>query len=182
MVYILVVGTTVCIINIVGLYPRSIYVIGLKWFLYRSCAEGLAVFFLHNGVGYKAVSNSLTFGLLWGLCSAVVPLIIYAEFDDTAFAVVLLALSSFLLVFYLCAWFLPQKYLHRRPALIDYSKFYVGALISFILIMLLILFDFHPGSCAVEIVLAVLDLIQPFVIFRALIADSRFWQGYSCTF
>lgn len=55
LIYVLLVGAVVCVINIFNIYPTNIYIICVKWFLYRTCAEGLAINLMHNGVGPKSM-------------------------------------------------------------------------------------------------------------------------------
>lgn len=176
--YILVVGTVVCVINTIGIYPGSIYVVGIKWFLNRTSSEALALFLLHNGVGNKAITNSIFGGFSWGAISTVVPFVLFAAFGEAAFVISLLCFASALFLFYVACWLLPPKYFHRRPAMSHYARFYVVAIGIFIAVLIILVSDsFDSRSCGLEGILAFLDLVQPFIVFRALMEDSKFWQG-----
>lgn len=61
-----------------------------------------------------------------------------------------------------------------------YARFYICLITVLIIVMLLLLKLDNNNThliCISEIVLLLLDLIQPFVMFRALQQDSLYWQG-----
>lgn len=176
--YILFVGALVCVINIFNIHPTNIYVVCGKWFLYRTVAEGLAVFLMHNGVGSRALYNSLLAGVSWGALSSVLPTIVFVFGGFQNYAIVVIVMSVLLLIFYIVNWLSPRRYLHRRPAMRTYAQFYTLTLICLIVVMLLLVLNpSRPGSCYAEMVLLFLDLLQPFVMFYALQEDSLYWQG-----
>ena len=119
-------------------------------------------------------------GLAWGAVSSFFPVVVFVAWGFQAYLVVVICLAVLLLVFYLCNWFAPESRLHRRPAMLSYSRFYSFVLICLLAVLLMLAFDADSASCIAELVLLVLDLLQPFVMFRALQEDSLYWQG-TCT-
>jgi hypothetical protein len=75
--YEIIVGLLVGLDSAVGLYYENVYVRALKWLLFQSASEGIAVLFLHNGVGIRALRNSSICGISWGLVSSLLPVIVY---------------------------------------------------------------------------------------------------------
>jgi hypothetical protein len=176
--YILFVGALVCVINIFNIHPTNVYIVCVKWFLYRTVAEGLAVNLMHNGVGSRALWNSLLAGVSWGVVSSVLPTLVFVWAGFQSYAILVLILSVLLLVFYLVNWLCPRRYLHRRPAMLAYSRFYTVTVTCLIAVMLMLVYDEDgSGSCFAETALLVLDLVQPFIMFYALQDDSLYWQG-----
>jgi hypothetical protein len=176
-VYEIAIGLLVGFDSVVGLYYDNIYARGVKWFLFQSVSEGLAVLFLHNGVGIRAFRNASVCGLVWGIVSAWLPIIVYHTVSYEAYCGVVITFLSLLLAFYLCCWLLPQRYLHRRPALVHLSRFYI-IIISIFLVGYLISLSTQGGAnCVVELTFAIADFFLPFIVLRALREDSRFWQG-----
>jgi len=176
--YILFVGALVCIINIFNIHPTNVYIVCVKWFLYRTVAEGLAVNFMHNGVGSRALWNSVLAGVSWGVVSSVLPTVVFVMLGFQSYAILVIVLSVLLLVFYVVNWLCPRRYLHRRPAMEAYSRFYTVTVSCLIVVMCLLVLDGDGSSaCFAEMVLLVLDLVQPFVMFYALQDDSLYWQG-----
>ena len=60
--YVLIVGIIVGGTNIAGFLVTEVYSSLIKWFLYRFVTDGLAVFLMHNGIGVRALNNSLLSG------------------------------------------------------------------------------------------------------------------------
>ena len=176
--FIFVVGICVCVINVFGLYSRNMYVIVSKWCLYRGVSEAIAISFMHNGVGMKCLTNSICMGFFWGILASFIPLYIYYIAGFQTYCIVITILAILLLIFYICNWLLPYKYLHRRPSMIAYARFYTLLILCFITVTVLVIFEIIDKIlCVAEISLLILDLLQPFVIFRALQEDSMYWQG-----
>lgn len=175
--YILLIGLFVCIVNIFGIYEKSPVIIAIKWFCYRTCAEGVAVLFMHNGVGFKALRNSMIVGSTWGLFSSVFPLLVYLSLGFDSYAVFVLILGACLLLFYTTVWLAPTSLIHRRPALIGYARFYTCFISCFIIVIVLLMDEEGWVDCISELCLLIIDLVQPFIIFHALQIDSMYWQG-----
>ena len=77
-------------------------------------------------------------------------------------------------IFYLLLWFAPMKYLHRRPAVIPYSKWVAILMGCILLVNTTILVTAKDGLYCVDVLLyALADLVQPFIIYRALLDDSQ---------
>jgi hypothetical protein len=177
-VYLVILGILVGLDDMFVFYSEYVEVICVKWGLYRICSESLAIFLTHNGIGIKALYNSLCIGISWAVISIVIPVIIFEYYGWRTYLLVSSFLILLLAVFYGVMWLSPQDYIHRRPALITYSRFYCIGLIFFALAHYFLLFqDELQLSCFVEIILAFADLFQPLLIFYAMHQDSRFWQG-----
>ena len=59
--YTIGIGIYVGFTEIFGLNLSTVPVIAVKWIVLRFCCDGLAIFFLHNGVGSKAIRHALFF-------------------------------------------------------------------------------------------------------------------------
>jgi hypothetical protein len=173
--YALACGFIVGLDNVTGYWVNSLYIFSVKWILIRTCAEGIAFFFMHSGVGYKALRRSLLSSLSWSVISTMIPIALYVLYGSTAFFVCALIFLSITLFFYLGLWLLPHNILIRRPAAVHYARFYSATMTSLIIAFSLIITG--EGPCFVRVILVVVDLLQPFIILRALNEDSQFWQG-----
>jgi len=116
--YVVIVASTVGFANILGIYPTSLPIATIKWFLYRVPADGLACFLMHNGIGVRALRNAVTFGLVVAFLSGFVPLLIYFAVSMEAYVIVAIALLSAMVAVYLFLALAPADTIHRRPALI----------------------------------------------------------------
>jgi hypothetical protein len=177
-VYLVVLGMFVGLDDMFVFYSQQVHVICIKWGLYRIISESLAIFLTHNGIGIKPLYNSLLIGVSWAVISTLVPLLVFEYYGWQTYLIV----SSFLVLtlssFYGVMWLAPQSSIHRRPALITYSRFFCLGLLVFALAHYLLLFQHQLRlSCLVEVILAFADLCQPLLIFYAMHEDSRFWQG-----
>jgi hypothetical protein len=176
--YEIIVGLLVGLDSAVGLYYENVYVRALKWLLFQSASEGIAVLFLHNGVGIRALRNSSICGISWGLVSSLLPVIVYRAAGFSAYCALVITFLVILLIFYLICWLLPQRYMHRRPALVHLARFYVIIITLFLVGYLIALSSENDNNnCVVELTFAVTDFLLPFVVLRALREDSMFWQG-----
>ena len=176
--YTLLAGTLVATDNVLNILYGNIYVhmFSAKYFLYRWVAEGLAFFLMHNGVGERAFKRSLLLSFLWSILSTSIQLIVFSSVDSVEFYFTGLIMFIILLIFYLLLWLSPSSFLHRRPAAIKYARFYVFTIILTMVALLLVLLA-KTSTCGPLLMLAILDYLQPFLVLRALISDSKFWQG-----
>ena len=174
--YTLLAGTLVATDNVLNILYGDIYMFSAKYFLYRWVAEGLAFFLMHNGVGERAFKRSLLLSFLWSIVSTSIQVIVFSSFDNAEFYFTGLVMYIILLIFYLLLWLSPSSFLHRRPAAIKYARFYVFTIILTVVALFLVLFG-KTSTCGPLLMLAILDSLQPFLVLRALISDSKFWQG-----
>lgn len=178
--YAIGIGCLVAIMNISGVNASSVAASMIKWIVIRFCIDGLAAFFLHNGVGQRAIRNSLSFSSIWAICSGLVPLLAYylTRYNNFyIFVITNITFVAILLAFYLCAWLLPVSFLHRRPALIRFASINTLVLLIELVEDALLLMDYDSESCPVILLLIVSDFIQPFIILYAIRQDTLFWQG-----
>lgn len=173
----IVVGICIGLDSSLGFYHENEYVRSVKWVLYQSCSASVAAFLMHHGIGFRAYRNAAIFGLSWGLISGVVPIIFLVSVNHDAYMVSILGFLSVLFVFYSFCWLLPMSKLHRRPAMVPFARFYVIVVLLFILAYSLAIISYQSNHCIVEMSLAAVDFLQPFVVLRALRQDSKFWQG-----
>ena len=176
--YVLTIGIIVGVSNIIGLLTTEVYTSIIKWGLYRFVAEGLAVFLMHNGIGERALRNAVLAGAAWGIISSGAILYMQDMWGYSAYSVQAVIGLSITLAFYLVLWILPQRYLHRRPAMVNYAFWNVLILSLFIVVFSLLGYlQYSIASCSVEIILSICWMLQPFIIVFAMRQDSLFWQG-----
>jgi len=174
--YTLLAGALVAVNNMLNILYGDVYIFSAKYFLYRLAAECTAFFLMHNGVGERAFKRSLLLSFLWSILSTSIQLIVFSSVDSVEFYFTGLIMFIILLIFYLLLWLSPSSFLHRRPAAIKYARFYVFTIILTMVALLLVLLA-KTSTCGPLLMLAILDYLQPFLVLRALISDSKFWQG-----
>ena len=175
-IYALIASLLVAADNILAFDSESVYIISVKWILYRSCAEGVAFFLMHNGVGHKSLMNSIIYAVTWSIFTTIIPLTAYFFAGESAYFLAVLIFFVILFFFYCILWLSPARRLHRRPAAIRLARYYVFTCAALIVVTFLILVE-DSTLCLVRVVLALSDLFQPIIILRALSDDSKFWQG-----
>ncbi len=177
---ILAVGVLVGVTNIVGLLVDELYTSLIKWWLYRFVAEGVAIFLMHNGIGARALFTATICGFAWATISTAVPLWLYLRYGYESYATSAITAVGGTLVFYSILYILPRKLLHRRPAMVSYAFWNVIVLALFIAVLAMLMgTEYLMTSCAVEIMLSMCWMVQPFIILQAIRRDSLFWQGLS---
>jgi hypothetical protein len=174
--YTLLAGTLAAVDNMLNILYGDVYLFSAKYFLYRLAAECTAFFLMHNGVGEKALKRSLSLSFLWSSTTTSIQIILYFKFGPAEFYFTAALLTAMLLIFYSSLWLSPLSFLHRRPAAINYAQFYVAVDSVTFITLLLVLFQI-TDSCAFQLTIAILDYFQPFLVLKALVSDSKFWQG-----
>jgi len=180
-VYLVAIGVLVGIDDMLGYYDAKVFMMCIKWGLYRLCSETLAVFLMHNGVGVKVFHRSLFFGSLWATFSTIVPLVLFATLGWGRYLIGSTVLVLILDCFYFVMWLAPAEYVHRRPALVVLSRFFAIGLLLFAAAHIILYYRSDlRASCMVEVIIVFADLLQPLVIFYTMQQDSQFWQGLYC--
>ena len=174
--YTLLAGALVAVDNMLNILYGDVYIFSAKYFLYRLAAECTAFFLMHNGVGERAFKRSLLLSFLWSSTTTGAQIILFFKFGPAEFYFTAALLTAVLLIFYSSLWLSPSSFLHRRPAAIKYAQFYVALDSVTFVTLLLVLFQI-TDSCALQLTVAIIDYLQPFLVLRALISDSKFWQG-----
>lgn len=183
MVYAMALALVIGISGVLGLSFEFVEADFVKWVLFRSVSEGLAIFYLHNGIGLRALKHSIGGGIFWSLVSGGMPVVIYYMSDDRdllGFLITTILFLCTLLVFYFVAWIAPRKLLHRRPALINYALMNMVTLVFFIFALSSLIVNNASSSCGVEIMITLFYDLQPFIILYSIRQDSLFWQGSEC--
>lgn len=160
---------------------RSPLITCVKWTIVRFCCEGLAIFFLHNGIGRRASINALFYGGIWAVLSGTIPYIVYVSMPNAKGFLIFCLLFTCnlftLLVFYSFVHLIPQHVLHHRPALVRFASSNVIIALLFLSDIILLLVGFHRDSCTVVAISDFCYFLQPFIVLYALRQDTMFWQG-----
>ena len=85
-----------------------------------------------------------------------------------------------LAIFYLFLWLTPFKFLFRRPSAILYARFWGIFRIFAIIAPMLAYFPQTKlfGNCFFAFgIIGVFSVIEPYILYRTLLRDSRWWQG-----
>lgn len=185
-VYTIVVTTLVGIDNLLGISSEYLFLHVVKWSLFQFQTVGILTFLMHHGVGWRALRHSLLLGALWSLISGFILVLSFYVTSTTNndnssinFLIALASVSLLLLVFFLALWLIPLKVLHRRPAatrLLQISAVFYAMVLATSLANIGTDIS-YKSLCALQVVWALIDLVQPFVILGAVHEDSLFWQG-----
>ncbi|RYH11464.1 hypothetical protein EON65_38785, partial [archaeon] len=143
--------------------------------------EGTAFILMQYGCGYQAVINTSTWGVIWAISTFFVYLLIYKDGNYTAY-VVEACWNSVLIVFYGTLWLTPEKKLFRRSAVIFYSRFWalirMGIMFSTTSVHFGSDYWVFTGDCFYDMfILPTFIILKPFVLYKALLIDSQWWQG-----
>jgi len=157
--YIIIVASTVGFANILGIYPTSLPIATMKWFLYRIPADGIACFLMHNGIGIRALRNSVTFSLVVGSLSSFLPLTLYYVSSSHAYDVAAIVFLSIMVLVYTFLAVAPPHIIHRRPALIPLARANAILLVLLLAAHVLLLQGQQFESCSVETLAATCWLV-----------------------
>ena len=149
---------------------------GFMWCFQHGVIEGIAFLLIQKGCGGHATESAGKLTLVWMTITFIMFVIIFKE-NGTLFGQIFELLYDFiLLVFYGCLWFMPQRRFFRRPAAINYAKFWLYYRIITIFINLLFFFKDTVtwASCGyIFASLGLFALFQPVVCYWTLLQDSR---------
>ncbi|TFJ85684.1 hypothetical protein NSK_003192 [Nannochloropsis salina CCMP1776] len=155
----------------------------LCWALNRLITEGLTIFLLHHGVGLATLQYSFTYAVMWALVSFLawycVPLLRADGNANVVGDVLALLYLTPPLIGYLLLSFAPMKVLPRRPAVLPVALFMSAVFAALVLReALLAAHSFLPGPCLLWSAWSLLLwACFPWVVYHALVADTRWWQG-----
>jgi hypothetical protein len=121
----------------------------------------------------RSIGGGLVVGAFIGLAQYFV-----YESDQEAWAIALLVLyDGALFFFYLGLLFLPQRIIHRRPAVRLYAWYWVLSLPVSIVTYVLMYTNTDAGYCLyVAFSLGLFGLPRPWVLLYTLRQDSQYWQ------
>ncbi len=169
-------------------------VTALQWALFHFGSDGVTFLLLHSGVGTKSLVSAFAMSTAWSLVTfASVFIVSDMGYDmdavvrskptgdsDKDISISLAAsFSGALIFFYGTIFFAPQSYLHRRPALREYSLYWLSYnSLTMIDVLLTYATDTDWPFC-IECAnkYFVFSALMPFVLLRALRSDCLYWQG-----
>ena len=146
--------------------------------------EGIAFILMQYGCGLQAVKSAAIWASGWGLATFFVEFVLFRDGDTNASFIGSMFWNIILLVFYSILWLTPETKLFRRVAVIHYARFW--AIVRLIVIIAEVLYEFGDANsletttsnCLFAIITVPLILIcKPFLIYQALLLDSKWWQG-----
>eukprot|EP01034_Spumella_vulgaris_P023992 gene23992-30279_t len=141
---------------------------------------------MQYGCGIVAAKNAMLWAFGWGLTTFFVEFIAYKEGDTAASFVVSLVWNLIMLAFYFSLWYLPDKWVFRRPAVIFYARYWV--LLRLIAVVSLVLVHVGDRGTSVELMgncfsavaaMLLFMCLKPYIVYKALLMDSKWWQGVS---
>jgi hypothetical protein len=178
-------GTIDILVHNFSTDPQSanLWLIPVETGLFHCLFEGLAFFLMRRGAGVEAIYYSLSYGMLWGIVTAFIFFIIYAQENEeyelgttgneaSVSLIAYLLYSILVLIFYSIFLLIPVRILYCRPALSFYARFNVLYQIFFIIVVSLVYASVDSFVC-VDGVLALVfvAILQPIIIFRTLQID-----------
>lgn len=149
----------------------------VRYFAFHRCTEGVAILLLHRSLGRRAIRNAFIIGLVWGLASAIIPALFFVYVNYNAYWISMLFNYGILLLFYSICFLTPVSILHRRQALVNYSKYFMVIYLYMTTLFGLAYQSCEELTCYIEGAVCFIELISPYIILSALLEDSLFWQG-----
>jgi hypothetical protein len=160
----------------------SAVIYALNSAMQHGVTEGIAFLLLQKGCGNYAAKSALKYTVVWMITTFSIFFFVFrGGFDvgDVAY-IVSVFWDGCLSFFYIVLWLCPRRRLFRRPAAILYARFWaVFRLISIAVSCL----EFNPRStdyadCGYLFLwLIAFPCLQPYISYRTLLRDSRWWQG-----
>jgi serine/threonine protein kinase len=150
----------------------------LIWAFQHGVVEGTAFLLQQKGCGEYAamIARTITFCFFW--------VVFFFNFMVFRFGrrayVFQMLLDVFLLTYFGVMWLAPQIHVHRRPALIFYSKFWFFFRGLVMILHILYVFDsIHSYISCTFYLYRVLSfaVFQPVLLYKAFLLDSLYWQG-----
>ena len=168
------------------------WVLPIESAVFHCIYEGVAIFLARFGAGTKAFNDSFKIALFWGLITFIVVTIEVRYLDHTLptqisdktdiVYIIFMIYCLILLTFYCIFICIPQRFIYRRPALLNYSQFNFALQIYWILAATLIKFQGPDTLCGSAVVgLILIGIIQPLVLWKTIQYDSQYWQGLTTT-
>ncbi len=134
----------------------------------RKLVLRMIIMSMHNKHHINNDPPTSPYSLSWALFSSVTCAAVYMQLGGDAYRVVAVVGVALLAAFYLVLWILPQKYLHRRPAMVNYA-FWNVLVLGFYELVLLVIYDdsaYNLTSCAVETIFGLCWFCQPFILLQ----------------
>ena len=165
--------------RIIGIYPTNVVLTIGRWFILRSCTEGLSIFFRQAGIGFSSVKMSIVLGTIWSLIDSLILLAGLLIFGFDVFVYLCIVVGMGLMTYYCIMWLAPYELFHRRPAATSFALLNVLILIAQIATIVSYLAGDKRSnsSCAIELMFSIAEFVQLAIMLYAFLLDSMFWQG-----
>lgn len=165
--------------RIIGIYPTNVVLTIGRWFILRSCTEGLSIFFRQAGIGFSSVKMSIVLGTIWSLIDSLILLAGLLIFGFDVFVYLCIVVGMGLMTYYCIMWLAPYELFHRRPAATSFALLNVLILIAQIatIVSYLVGDKRSNSSCAIELMFSIAEFVQLAIMLYAFLLDSMFWQG-----
>ena len=150
--------------------------------------EGVAFLLMQYGCGIQSRRNAAKWSCCWGAITFVCQYIVYRHGITSIGVQAVDGIWSMIqIVFYLCLWLLPMKYLFRRAAVLNYARFWaIYRSVDFIAGIMVSYSEAHStstifkdfsGCLYVFGSIFIFSLCKPYIIYITLLRDSQWWQG-----
>eukprot|EP01039_Chlorochromonas_danica_P004655 gene4655-5098_t len=162
------------------------WLIPLEQAVFHWFYEGLAFFLMRYGAGVRAIRLALRRSWVWSAITFLFYFIIFSSLERTfnldngLDQVYALAMTYFsiLLLFYAAFVVLPERFLHRRSALVFYAQCSAAYYSVSMIFLSVAYYKNRSIICPASIVSFVyVAFLQPWVLFHTLQLDSQYWQG-----
>jgi hypothetical protein len=178
-IFLVTLGILMGIDRIIGIYPTSVFTTIVRWFILRSCTEGLSIFFRHAGIGFSSVNQSILLGAIWSLINSFILLAALLIFGFDVFTYLCIVIAVLLMSYYAVMWLAPYEVVHRRPAGSTFALLNLLILLAQVAAIVGYLAGDQQtnGNCAVELMFSITEFVQLAIMLYAFLLDSMFWQG-----
>lgn len=163
------------------------WLIPLEQAVFHWFYEGLAFFLMRYGAGVRAIRLALRRSWVWSAVTFLFYFFIFSSLEQTfnlgasgLDEVYALAMTYFsvLLVFYVSFVVLPERFLHRRSALVFYAQCSAAYYSVSMIFLSIAYYKNRSIICSASIVSFIyVAFLQPWVLFHTLQLDSQYWQG-----
>lgn len=178
-IFLVTLGVLMGIDRIIGIDPTNVFLTIARWFILRTCTEGLSLFFRHAGIGFDAVKQSVLIGCLWSLINTLVLVAGLLLFGFDVFVYLSIAVATMLMTYYGVMWLASYDKVHRRPAAVSFALLNICILLAQVsgIISYLAGDQQSNSNCAVELLFSITEFLQLAIMLYAFLLDSMFWQG-----
>lgn len=164
-------------------WPAAI-AIGATFAFQHFVVDGIAFLLMQYGCGYQAVKNALFWSLGWSIATFWVLTLYYRDTESDIAFIGYITWSVILFIFYATLWLTPEKKLFRREAVVFYSRYWTTIRLFALIALLLLKYASSRGATICNCVYALIILpsfaiFKPYIVYKSLLIDSKWWQGIS---
>lgn len=161
----------------------NIWAFTIQYALQHSIVEGVAFLLLEKGMGTYSARQATKKICIWFIITVFSKNLAYASYSRNPFTSFLVNLlwNIVLFVFYLLLWLLPFKTLFRRPAAINYARFWcIFRVWNITCLILNMISTTESLSVCMEFFGSTWfpAIGEPIVLYFTLLRDSYWWQGF----